>query len=403
VAEVFYPACALAAWVAVGYRLRALRKHGHNPALRTLCTALVFLAATATFATPALARLLDGLICVANLTILSAHVCVVLFSATVLRMLLFWSYPPEEARRRARPLRPIAALIVVALVVLFLLAPLEETTPSLAGRYARYPWVAQYLAVYLGTLAVASAAVARLCWRFAKIAQRPWLRRGLRVAVVSALFGMLFCVCKGAYVTGLWLGVDLRFLEAAAPVIVTVSALLSVGGFTMPAWGPHLDELGARLGRYRAYKQLYPLWLALYQAMPQIALMPAESCRTCPARDLDFLLYRRVIEIRDGQLSLRPFFDNRVAATAARFGRASGLTGKDLDAAVEASVLAAAMRARNNERHVSTAVPDAPGGSDLCSEIASLVPVARAFARSPVVRAVLAATDSTGRPRTTVT
>jgi len=79
-----------------------------------------------------------------------------------------------------------------------------------------------------------------------------------------------------------------------------------VVGCTMPAWGPHIGipALVIWLRRHRAHRHLYPLWRDLYQVNPEIALL-----RPLPRLidalilyDLDFRLYRRVVEIRDGIL-----------------------------------------------------------------------------------------------------
>jgi hypothetical protein len=56
----------------------------------------------------------------------------------------------------------------------------------------------------------------------------------------------------------------------------------------------------------------------LREINPEIALDPAPSGfrDTLRIRDLDFRLYRRIIEIRDGRLALRPFLDADVARRA---------------------------------------------------------------------------------------
>jgi hypothetical protein len=371
-----------------------LRKDWRNPALRALCAAITLVAVTATLAIPAVGRAVDTIVGVPSVAILGAHVCIVLFSGIVLGLLLFWSHPPEEARRKTRRLVPVFALTLLVLIVLFLLAPIEETTTSLAGRYALHPYVAEYLTVYLSAMAVALAAIVRLGWRYAKIAGRPWLRRGLRVTVAGAIAGIFFALCKGVYIVGLRTGVDLRLVEALTPLFASLTALLVTAGLTLPAWGPRLAEVAGALGRYRAYRRLTPLWRALYRAVPEIALVPPSPYADWLPPDVGFRLYRRVIEIRDGRLALRPYFDQGVAARARRLGESAGLSGPDLDAAVEASVLAAALRAKNDGKAVSAVQVDAPGGSDLSGEVAWLVSVATAFARSPVVAAVVAADAS---------
>jgi Family of unknown function (DUF6545) len=60
---------------------------------------------------------------------------------------------------------------------------------------------------------------------------------------------------------------------------------------------------------------------------------------------LRYRLYRRVIAIRDTMLALAPFRDERVATRARAAAAATGLTGDELAAAVEAAVGAATAEA----------------------------------------------------------
>lgn len=131
----------------------------------------------------------------------------------------------------------------------------------------------------------------------------------------------------------------------------------------------------------RALQQLSPLHSALREAVPDITGVAA--CRFWPA--VSFRLHQQVIQIRDAALALRPYQDPQVAAVANRAARAAGLAGGDLAAAVEASVLSAAMRARaagHPKRSVSGYFDrSSVAGPDLRSETACLVKVARAFAQ----------------------
>jgi hypothetical protein len=140
--------------------------------------------------------------------------------------------------------------------------------------------------------------------------------------------------------------------------------------------------------------------LALCRSTPEIALVPPTSTArdTLAFGDVDFRLYRRVIEIRDGRLVLRPYLAPGVAATARQLAEAAGLAGDQLQATVEAASLAAALHAKAGEQDVRGATTASegggkpaghPGGADLCGEVAWLVQVARAFDRSPVVAAAL--------------
>src|SRR6185312_14606632 len=83
-------------------------------------------------------------------------------------------------------------------------------------------------------------------------------------------------------------------------------------GAAMPAWAKYLARDPSSLVRARrAYRQLEPLWSALRAAAPEIAL----EQRT---RNAEVRLYRRVIEIRDGILTVRGDLDEhaRAAVTA---------------------------------------------------------------------------------------
>jgi hypothetical protein len=131
----------------------------------------------------------------------------------------------------------------------------------------------------------------------------------------------------------------------------------------------------------RALRQLRPLHSGLREAVPEVT--GAAACGFWPAAS--FRLHRQVIQVRDAALALRPYRDPQVAAVATRAARAAGLTGGDLAAAVEASVLSAAMRARATGHPMRNAAGHAGlspvAGPDLRSEAACLVKIARAFAQ----------------------
>lgn len=153
------------------------------------------------------------------------------------------------------------------------------------------------------------------------------------------------------------------------------------------AWRPTFSTY---LRQVRAYRQLQPLWQAVYEAMPEIALPPD------PLNDasLSFKLYRRVIEIRDGELALRSYRDEQMVVNAMHpastpNGGTSTPNGgsSDLQAAVEAAALARAIDTRrastrpcNNEAAQQPLIkpPD-----NLSDAITWLTAVSRAFARAP--------------------
>jgi hypothetical protein len=139
-------------------------------------------------------------------------------------------------------------------------------------------------------------------------------------------------------------------------------------------------------GTWAAWFRLRPLWAMLLDGAPDVRLPPQPGTRLA-AR---YRLHRRVIEIRDAQLALRPFRDNRAAAEAADAARLAGLTRDESDAVIEATLIVSALGARRSGAAPASS-PDAGRGlpatsNDLESEAGRLLRVSRAVRRSPIVR-----------------
>jgi hypothetical protein len=128
-----------------------------------------------------------------------------------------------------------------------------------------------------------------------------------------------------------------------------------------------------------------------------IALAPPLSSLTdaLSLRDLNIRLYRRVVEIRDGLLTLRQYVDSQVREDTVALGRSAGLHDDELDVVAEAATVAAAMRAKEQGHAMveGDVVAAAPADSDLTAEAAYLTRLSRAYRSSPVVRTMLDRTD----------
>ena len=124
--------------------------------------------------------------------------------------------------------------------------------------------------------------------------------------------------------------------------------------------------------------------------VPGIALDPGREL----AGGVEFALYRRIIEIRDGHLALRAHFDPDLPARAATAARRAGVREADVAATVEAVALAAAIEAgregRRFEPGAPAAVPVPDADADVAAEAAWLVSVSRAWQRGAVVERVRA-------------
>ena len=146
--------------------------------------------------------------------------------------------------------------------------------------------------------------------------------------------------------------------------------------------------------RYRTCRRLYPLWRALCEANPGIALVPPMPVwrDALIVRDLGFRLYRRVVEIHDGRLELRRYMDQRAVDYAHEQCRERGLDDQETAITVHAAGLACALQAQAQGREACRPAANLPGPAtaDIATVAAFLARVADCYERSPLVRAVVA-------------
>ncbi|OLR93953.1 MAB_1171c family putative transporter [Actinokineospora bangkokensis] len=196
--------------------------------------------------------------------------------------------------------------------------------------WAAVDWVTEPLAsltnlLYVSLVAAFQVVNARLTLRWARVADRPWLARGLRLLTIGNCCNAVWSAHRaGAILAG-------RFdVRPPWPQAVVELSLLAVGlttcllGVALPAWGPRLDAARAWASHYRSYRRLTPLWEALRAATPGIEL-PAAA----PWWRMEYRLHRRVIEIWDGRAALRPYLLSHGEADP-------GAEARALSAAIEA-------------------------------------------------------------------
>ncbi|ALG07094.1 MAB_1171c family putative transporter [Kibdelosporangium phytohabitans] len=340
------------------------------------------LACSLTAMAPAPYRLISEVSGVPNLGRLLSHLSVLLVAVSARILLMRLNETPS-----VWPARQIwwPATVAVAITVLFVLADTPVDDVRFAGRYAGQPWVLEYWLVFVAGLAPAFVRTIVLCWRYGGLSGTVAGKLGLRAVAVGIACSLLYHVHKALFFGAADIGVAYPkgfggLLDRMLPLLAAVFVLV---GVTLPTWARklRLPALFGWFGQLRDYHRLRPLWLALYRATPQIALVaPRPALLDLLPTDVDLRLYRRVIEIRDGRLALQPYLDPETGAAAR--ATAAGVTGRQLDALVEASMLAAAMAAkragapaRDNEL-VAVA-----GGRDLESDTAFLLDVARAYRR----------------------
>ncbi|MGO1048995.1 MAB_1171c family putative transporter [Crossiella sp. CA198] len=387
------PLCALVSFIALLYKLRDLRRDRREPGLLALCATFAVLTVTYTLFIPVVWAWVDRVLGVPNIGGIINQGMVILLTMAQLSVVLRWSAPAEVAWPRIRYRLWLYSLVLAAMAVLYVLAlATEPQDHEYVLALVRSPYYQVYLVLYLGAYTLGQADVMRLCWRYAKVAGRPWLRRGLRLAAASSALGLVYSAGRTGDLVAALFDYTGQWWEPVVQVCIGLAALLKVVGWTIPGWGPRLSVALGALDRRRALRELTPLWQALYRSAPDIALI--DPLGGGQRQKLDFRLYRKVIEIRDGQLALRPYLDPAVAETARRIGTEAGLRGSELDVVVEAARLRVALRDQaEGYRPEHSGSVGSDGVGDLAEELSWLRQVSRAFSGSPVVAAVLAETS----------
>lgn len=384
-------------WVTVGYKFPALLRRRHDPVTRYHWLELCLIALVLTLLTPPIYRAIDRTVGYPNVTRVLGDGLGLAVGWAVQASLFHLSYPTRQALARVRSTGLVLAAALLLLVACFALAPAAPEDPDFTGDYGHVPAMVAYRLIFLAGLAAAMSNFARLSWRYARLTPRPALQLGLRLDAVASSIGLGYVANEVLRLVPPALGRPDPIPDPAAISRLLIATFLGLGlvGLTVPAWGPRLG-LGAIMDRvhlYRSYRRLYPLWHAVSRAFPAITLFPPASplVERLSWGDLPMRRYRRVVEIRDGWLLLRPFDDKRAAPCARRHCAQAGVPEQETRAVIEAARLAVALRIHALGGPAEGAAPHwmPPGGLDAPTEIAALECVADCFRRSPLVRAVL--------------
>jgi hypothetical protein len=358
----------VAAGVAAAWKISQLARLPRDGNLRvvTACTVLVFLALTAQLAVSGVVAVVPS-----EYAKLIQNCVLALFFALLL--ILLSSTVNNDSGR------PGAADLVLALLVITGLVVITITTPA-PVRGAAYEAVRDphNLAFYLLGNAYMAYACARggwLAWASAG-RTRSRARLGLRVAAAGLTVNLL-----GTHLP--------RVIHTAGQLIFHRELLPGTEAWTTPvlAIGIVIFFLGigypgARTGLIKArywieirqrHHQLRPLWAALYQRFPKIALFPAVSMarELCQFRKLPIRYYRRVMECRDGLLYLSGMIDTPVDLTIPTPAQAP-LVRAMLDATPPTSA-----------RAVVPPVIAAPSTAGMDADARELVALSRALRRLP--------------------
>jgi hypothetical protein len=227
--------------------------------------------------------------------------------------------------------------------------------------------------------------IAVLARQRAGSAHDPGARTGMRAVSASARAEFILTLARSAVIVA-----DSCGLRVSRPVMTVIAVLQGAAviyGTGAVAAGSAATLLSPRWRLALAYWQLRPLWAAMLQAVPQVTLPVGRGTRF----GIRWRLIRRVIEIRDAELALMPYWRADVAARASAAARSAALSADLEQAVVEAAVIMDAAGACIHGKPPSREpVPAervfAMAGEDLHSEVARLVQVARVVRRCPAIR-----------------
>ncbi|MEW1865751.1 MAB_1171c family putative transporter [Streptomyces sp. NPDC088194] len=300
---------------------------------------------------------------------------------------------PTAGRRAVRRQVWTAGATLAASVALFLAACPATTSEQLSVSPGHRWALASYSALFAAYGAWCLLVLARELADHVERTAPGLLRTGLRLMMLAAAFGAAWTAWTlDDVISDLSVGHQDIGEDMVSSALGAITALLATGGATATLWG---DALGAPvrwLRAYHRYRALEPLWSALHRELPQIALDPSVTDRRPGLPRAEFALYRRVIEIHDGHLALRPYFDSDVARWTAE--AEAGDRDRDRHAVLEAATIAAALENKRAGRRcdaagaprqapAAPAPPPVPG--TVAAETAWLLEVTAAFTGSPAV------------------
>ncbi|MEY9912363.1 hypothetical protein ABIA35_008624 [Catenulispora sp. MAP12-49] len=285
------------------YRLSTDRRGGPNQVQRYGYCLMICLAAAMAMLAPATPRLMAdaGVDQVAVIllgdSVRTAAISVLMFLACAV------------AGRPARGLPVVAAAVGQAAgITLFLAArpaigPDDALVVHGAGRWL----LAGHDLVFAGYAAWSLAAATAAFAREARRAGPGPVRTGIRLSLAALAVGMVWTAWTvDDVVHVLRTGIQDGSEDLVSNALGALCAAFIVAATLVAKWHAGYAAVRDRVHTYLVYRRLTPLWEAIRTELPQIAL---EDDRRLlfSGRSLDFALYRRVIEIHDGRLALRPY------------------------------------------------------------------------------------------------
>jgi ABC-type multidrug transport system fused ATPase/permease subunit len=386
-------ATGLLCFLIAGYRVLLRARGRRKPTEIPLIVITIALGLAFVFLAPATQALESAL--VPSLGRLLSNVCALVAAFGWLHLMLYISHPAEQVRAKMRTRLITLLLAVVLMAVMFFASSPPTGIGIFTGLYRSQPTLAVYTLAYTGYLGSTMVDLAILALRSVRGA-RAWLRVGMILIAAGSLVAISFLIEKVIGVVS-----ELATGSTAEPycssAFATVGCTFAVGmpalavllmtlGATLPTLAPRLEHLLRGLLDRRSLRRLRPLWEALHEALPDIALITPDY----PRGEISERLYHRVVAILDGLLALQPYRDPADTREHRDQANAATLTDRRHAAAIEATNIRTALHRRRHNmppRGCPPGVNPAIHPSDLDSEVRWLTEVSDAFARDELRRA----------------
>jgi hypothetical protein len=350
---------------------------------------LICLAVTLTLLAPSTPELLGRLGVDGVATILVGDAA----RTAVMSLLMFMAR--SLARRPVRGFPVVAAILAqAAMVTLFAAARVDLGPDGSMFVHGSGRWLLTTHDLVFAAYAEWSLVTATLALhRASRSVDHAPLRIGIRLILAACAVGVGWAAWVADDVVNvLRTGIQDGSEDLVSNLLGALCVLLIVSGALVAKVPGAAETARVWLRSYAAYRRLAPLWEALRTELPQIVLEHERRPLLgtwFSVSAVEFALYRRVIEIHDGRLTLRPYSPDRrsVADLVDRMSH-GGASEADREALAEALRIAVALQNRRAGRRIGAPMDPAEDDDQSATasgrvdvEAAWLAPVSAAFAR----------------------
>ena len=290
-------------------------------------------------------------------------------------LLMFFIYSVHGAGARRIALRQLVPLVITATtaVVVWLLAPASQRDELTGDHTTAHAYAAVFVLAVIGYVNYALGMALWWCLRYARIASRVPLRRGLRLLSVGLTALEVVGLAVLAKRVAVWSGSGVDLVNRVNNIALIIGAVAFITGLSYPTIADALAAVPVWQRHRRDYRALAPLWHEVNRAFPELAL--GRTHKPLRPWGVHRRRYRRAIEIRDALVRLGPYYP-----------RASAGDGVEHQAALVVQALKAVASG------AEPAEPPHPspvaGGPDLDSDVRWLVRLARVAEADLPVRSV---------------